>query len=95
MCLRVLERAMKQVRTSRTSTLAIMRRPAFDCGFEEVRAGLPARYDDHDDDDYWAYERGRMFGYIAPLSMPLRINGKINPKALALCEAAFSRKLLI
>ena len=95
MCLRVLERAMKQVRTSRTSTLAIMRRPEFGRGFEETRTGLPARYDDHDDDDYWAYERGRMFGYIAPLSMPLRINGKINPKALALCEAAFSRKLLI
>jgi hypothetical protein len=33
--------------------------------------------------------------FIAPLGMPLRIGSKLNPKALALAEMAFNRKLLI
>ena len=40
-------------------------------------------------------ERGRCFAFIAPLDMPLRIGTALNPKALKLAEAAFSRKLLI
>jgi hypothetical protein len=60
-------------------------------GFEEVRKGLPF----NPDNDDWNYERGRCFGFIAPLGMPLRIGRRLNPKALKLAEAAFNRKLLI
>jgi hypothetical protein len=63
----------------------------FALGLEEVRAGLPF----NPDNDSWDYERGRCFGFIAPLDMPLRIGRKLNPKALALADAAFNRKLLL
>jgi hypothetical protein len=43
----------------------------------------------------WDYERGRLFAHIAPLNMPLKIGGKLNPKAIALCNAAFDRKLVL
>jgi hypothetical protein len=60
-------------------------------GLDEVRREIPF----NPDNDSWDYERGRCFGFIAPLDMPLRIKGKLNPKALALADAAFNRKLLI
>jgi hypothetical protein len=60
-------------------------------GLEEVRKGLPFNPDNND----WSYERGRCFGFIAPLDMPLWIGGTLNPKAVKLAEAAFNRKLLI
>jgi hypothetical protein len=63
----------------------------FELGFEEVRAGMPF----NPDIDSWDYERGRCFGFIAPLDMPLRIGRKLNPKAVALADAAFNRKALI
>ena len=59
-------------------------------GLEEAREGLP-----FDDRDSWNFERGRLFAFILPLDMPLRIGTRLNPKALKLAEAAFSRKLLI
>jgi hypothetical protein len=38
----------------------------------------------------WGYERGRLFGYLAPRNMPLRLaNGKLNPEAVKLCNRAF------
>jgi hypothetical protein len=69
-----------------------MRQPNFARGLADIRAGRP--FDTHTDDDYWAYERGRLFGAIAPLSMPLFIGKKLNPKAIALYEAASRRKLI-
>jgi len=83
--------ARKQARTHVASTRTIVASKEFARGVEEVRKGLP--FDPNNDN--WDYERGRCFGFIAPLSMPLRIDGKLNPKALALAEAAFDRKLLI
>jgi hypothetical protein len=81
-----------QVPTFRTTTKAIMRNPNFARGFADVRAGKP--FDPDVEDDYWAYERGRLFGFIAPLSMQL-FNGKaLNPKAVALYEAASGRRLI-
>jgi len=81
----------KQVRTRRVSTYSIVASRQFARGFDEVRNGLPF----NPDNDAWDYERGRCFGFIAPLDMPLRIGRALNPKALALAEAAFERKLLI
>jgi hypothetical protein len=65
--------------------------PAFALGLNEVRKGLPF----NPDIDSWNYERGRCFGFIAPLDMPLYIHRKLNPKAVKLADAAFNRKLLI
>jgi len=81
----------KQARTRRTSIRTIVASREFARGFEEVRNNLPFNPDNGD----WNYERGRCFGFIAPLDMPLRIGRKLNPKALELAAAAFLRKLLI
>ena len=80
----------KQARSYPASTRSIVASKEFARGFEEVRKGLPF----NPDNDDWNYERGRCFGFIAPLDMPLRIDGALNPKALKLADAAFDRKLL-
>jgi hypothetical protein len=81
-----------QTKISPCTTTAIMRHPHFALGLADIRAGRP--FDTNINDDYWAYERGRLFGAIAPLSMPL-FNGKtLNPKAVALFDAACDRKLI-
>jgi hypothetical protein len=81
----------EQVRTYDVAIADIVASREFARGVDEVRRGLPFNPDNSD----WDYERGRCFGFIAPLDMPLRIGGKLNPKALKLAEAAFARKLLI
>jgi len=81
-----------QVSTRPVTTRDIVASREFARGLEEVRKGLPPNWDS---DDSWSYERGRAFGFIAPLDMPLRIGRALNPKALKLAEAAFDRKLLI
>ena len=83
--------ARRQARTRGVSLRTIVSSREFARGFDEVRKGLPF----NPDIDEWDYERGRCFGFIAPLDMPLRIGRALNPKALRLAEAAFSRKLLI
>jgi hypothetical protein len=82
---------VEQADTHDVSIYEIVSSSDFARGLDEVRAGLPF---DADNDD-WDYERGRCFGFIAPLDMPLWIDGRLNPKALRLAEAAFSRNLLI
>lgn len=84
---------MSQAKTSCTTTSAIMRSTAFRRGFEHARAGEPPQFDGSSDP--WAYERGRLFAYIAPLSMSLRSDGKLNPKAVTLFDAAYDRKLIL
>jgi len=86
-----MSRKRKQVRTRRVTVRSIVASKHFARGVEEARKGLPF----NPDNDEWDYERGRCFGFIAPLDMPLRIRGALNPKALKLAEAAFDRKLLI
>jgi hypothetical protein len=81
----------KQARTRGVSTRTIVASKEFARGLEEVRNGHPF----NPDNGSWDYERGRCFGFIAPLDMPLRIGGALNPKALKLAKRAFLRKLLI
>lgn len=81
-----------QVRNSRTSTTTIMRHRNFARGWADIRAGRP--FDPDVDDNYWAYERGRLLGAIAPLTMELFDGKKLNPKAIALFEAAYGRRLI-
>ena len=86
-----MSRVRKQARTTRVSTHSIVASKEFARGFDEARNGLPFNADNGS----WDYERGRCFGFIAPLDMPLRIGRTLNPKALKLAVAAFKRKLLI
>ena len=81
----------KQAHTVNVSIRSIVASAEFARGVNEVRNGLPF----NPDNDDWNYERGRCFGFIAPLDMPLRIGTRLNRKALRLATAAFSRKLLI
>jgi hypothetical protein len=82
---------MKQASTQSTTIRSIMSSPDFDLGLTDVRRGIPFDWRN----GAWEYERGRLFAHIAPLNMPLRIDGKLNPKAIALLEAAFYRKFVI
>ncbi len=87
----------EQAATLPASTKMIMSDPAFADGLDDIRAGRPfdpdcRRVPINDD---WAYERGRLFGAIAPLNMPLKVDGKLNPKAVRLCEAAFARMYVL
>ncbi len=83
----------EQVATRQISTAAIMRRAAFGQGVADVRTGAAPRFDDFSHD--WSYERGRLFACVAPMTMPVRNrDGKLNSKALRLCEAAVERKLI-
>jgi hypothetical protein len=81
----------KQADTYAISIVTIVSSREFARGLDDVRKGLP--FDP--DNDNWDYERGRCFGFIAPLDMPLRIGPYLNPKALKLATAAFARKLLL
>jgi hypothetical protein len=60
-------------------------------GLSDVRTGVPFDWRI----DSWDYERGRLFGRIAPPTMPLRLGSKLSPKAIALLEAAVARRLII
>jgi hypothetical protein len=87
-------RAVEQVQTHQISTAAIMRRAAFGQGVADVRTGQAPRFDDFPRDQ-WSYDRGRLFACIAPMTMPIRNrDGKLNLKAVQLCEAAIERKLI-
>ena len=81
----------EQVPAIPVSAERIMASPEFARGLDDARKGVPFDWRNGD----WNYERGRLFAHIAPLGMPLWIAGHLNPKAVALCEAAFDRKLII
>src|SRR5262245_51926203 len=74
--------ARKQARTRAVSIRSIVASSEFACGLEDVRAGRPF----NPDNNSWDYERGRAFGFTAPLDMPLRNGRALNPKALKLAE---------
>ena len=95
-----------QVPTCRTTAYAIMRSAAFVAGVDDVRSGRPPNYDafcfSQDEDDteaktngHWYYERGRQWASLAPRSMPVKINGALNPKAVALFRAAIKRGYIV
>lgn len=86
-----MSRVRKQATTHLVTIHSIVGSREFACGLDEVRKGLPF----NPDNDDWNYERGRCFGFIAPLDMPLRIGSRLNSKAVALADKAFNRKFLI
>jgi hypothetical protein len=64
---------MEQILTFPCSAKDVMRHPTFARGLDDIRTGRGFSADV--EDDFWAYERGRLFGAIAPLSLSL-FNGK-------------------
>jgi hypothetical protein len=84
----------RQVPTGSTTVQRIMRRREFAFGVDSIRNGVAPDFDELGD-DYWSYERGRLWASVAPRSMPLTINGKLNPKAIALYAAASKRRFII
>jgi hypothetical protein len=84
-----------QVFTLPTSIEDIMSRREFAEGVHDVRFGLPPRFDHYHDDDFWAYERGRLFALLAPPSMQIKVNGRLNRKAVALYQVAAERRYIV
>jgi hypothetical protein len=90
-------RELQQVKSAMCSTVTIMSSAAFQAGVDDVRRGLAPRFDvfnAYDRDELWAYERGRLWASIAPIAMPVTVSGRLNPRAVALLNAAFARKLI-
>jgi hypothetical protein len=73
---------MAQTRT--TSVFSwIMSRRKFMLGVEDLRAGRDFHPDyDSWSEDQWSYEQGRLWAAVAPRDMPVKIHGKVNPKAV-------------
>ena len=86
-----MSKSAEQVETVSVSIESIMRSADFRRGFDEVRAGRPPCFDNDACHNDWHYERGRLFACIAPISMRLKIDGKLNPKAISLYVAACRR----
>lgn len=75
----------EQIPTRGTSIESVMRRANFQQGVDDVRLGRPARFDELDD-GAWSYERGRQFATIAPTTMLVKIDGRINPEGGAIAS---------
>jgi hypothetical protein len=101
-------RMEEQEQTWLWSTEEIMQTADFARGVADKRSNRPPAFESYNfyqgDGDrvteakingLWNYERGRQWACLAPPSMPLNVDGKLNPKALALCEAAFDRKYVV
>jgi hypothetical protein len=84
----------EQIPTTAVTVEWIMSTAAFRRGVADRRAGRPMTYRGKDELD-WQYDRGRLWASLAPISMPLRIGGKLNPNAVALYEAAEVRRLIL
>jgi hypothetical protein len=73
---------MAQARTTLVTLNWIMTRRKFLLGVADYRAGLGFHPDyEHWPADQWPYEQGRLWAALAPKNMPVKINGKVNPKA--------------
>jgi hypothetical protein len=83
-------RAREQVHTGVTTARAIARNPYFMAGVDEVRRGLPPRFDAVPADDAWSYERGRAWAILAPKN--LDPHSKLGARLL---DAAFDRGWII
>ena len=90
----------RQVPTVGTTAERIMSNPAFRRGVADYRAGRPPNYDaftfNQDADAiqakslinaHWNYERGRHWAAIAPIDLPLKIGGRLNPEAIRLFQS--------
>jgi hypothetical protein len=86
---------LKQVHTSQTGILGVMRSAPFVKGYSEARAGNPIRYDAYinNSNSQWNYERGRLFGLI--FSGPLKVGKAINRGAALQFSIAIGQKIIL
>jgi hypothetical protein len=91
-----MDRDRDQVRTKTVPIEQIMGSKSFALGVEDRRNGTPPQFDREEIDGFsqWNYERGRLWASIAPVTMPLRIGKRINPKAAALYLAGLKKGYL-
>jgi len=85
----------KQVHTTQTGILGVMRSAPFSNGFKEAQAGKPIRYDafEHDANGQWNYERGRLFGLI--FNGPLKVGKSVNRRAAGQFSIAIDQKVIL
>jgi hypothetical protein len=82
-----------QVPIVEISVEEVLSDPGFRRGFVEARTGKAPTFDG--DDASWQYERGRLFGIVAPRSLSLRKrSGELNPKDIKLFKRACSRAVI-
>jgi hypothetical protein len=73
-----------QIPTRAVTLRWIMRQPTFALGVADARAARPLRENvDWDTDAAWNYERGRVFGTLAPRSIVFKVSGQVTTQALA------------
>jgi hypothetical protein len=77
-------REAEQVPTTGVTAEWIMKQRTFGFGVADTRAGLPPRadFDCWDGDAQWSYERGRVWGLLAPRNVQVRRAGKVTREAL-------------
>lgn len=86
---------IRQVKTKKSSTSAIIRSAAFVRGFNEVKKGIALVYDAYppDANKQWDYERGRLFGLR--FHGALKTGAKVNYSAAVMLGVEFHNKSLI
>jgi len=76
-------RERQQVPTELVTVEKIMSAPEFALGVADYRAGRPPRESTRwNGNQSWDYERGRAWAAVAPRSVQVKINGRLNPRAL-------------
>jgi hypothetical protein len=74
----------EQVPTSRTTVRQIMKSREFAQGVADVRAGRKPNFESGS----WDYERGRLWAIAAPADMPVKVDKRVNPRAMLIyCES--------
>jgi hypothetical protein len=76
-------RDLEQVETVVATAASVMRTREFARGVADRRTGRAPDFDCGS----WAYERGRLWASLAPLSMAVKIGGRLNPQAVRLFQA--------
>jgi hypothetical protein len=74
-----------QIPTRPTTIVEIMSHPSFVLGVADARAGRGYHkdYDLWTGNMQWCYERARQWAALTPKNVPLKLDGKINPNAVA------------
>ena len=82
------KREREQEPTEPVAVEKIMSAPEFALGVSDYRAGRPPRESTRwNGNQSWNYERGRAWAAVAPRSVQLKINGRLNRAALVWKDA--------
>ena len=89
-------RIVGQQRVVPVSLTTIIKSKAFRLGFETAKRGEPwgAEYEKMDVREQWLFERGRMFGIVAPHVKPMT-GIQVEPAAIHALSDAFKSRAVI